>query len=83
MVTEIIIIGTSILTAQEYVQQDTCVFSDFYCHDECLISNIDKIHFNVYGIDDNRRTNHIGTRCRILERDLFNLDMIRKSLHPV
>ena len=81
MVTEIIIISAIAPSAPQIgVLLDAFVYDDFceICKDiTCTQVNTETINENI------RRIDHIGMRCRLLTRYLFNLDMISNSLHPV
>lgn len=82
MVTEIII-TIAVLPAHQCVQADTVLFDDIRCHDVCLVYNIDKFNFGFYVIGNTFKLTTSEIDADTLLVIMFNLDMIRKSLHPV
>ena len=81
MITEILIIIALNMTTQISVCQDVFYYEDL----QLCLDNIDLCFENIINAEINNKCqyNHVDIRCRIINRSLFNLDMFRKSLHPV
>ena len=78
---EFLIIIALTMTTQISVCEDAFIYEDL----QLCLNNIDLCIENIINaeIKNKCKYNHVDIRCRIINRNLFNLDKLRKSLHPV